>query len=147
MSIPYRMTPKEWYWEIRHQIRRLLSSIPRAKRGWSRMDTWSFDRYLAGVTAGGLRQLAATAKGYPHFILEEYGIEDNDDAEALAAWKDWLVDRAEWFEWYQADEMNLPENGTKAEVQFALDSFDKKMETFKNVILADFGRHYDALWS
>lgn len=147
MSIPYRMTVSEWYMEIRHQIRRVVSIRSRAKHGWSPMDTWNFDRYMAGVTAGGLRHLAETATGFPHFILEEYDLEEGDDEGALESWKHWLNDKAEWFEWYKADEMNLPINGTKAEVQFALDSFDKKMETFKRVILADFGRRYESLWS
>lgn len=106
----------EWRWKWR-QFKGLFQ---RARRGWASHDTWSFDVYLAGVIAGGLRHLAENTHGHPC-----------DFPGGADGWSAWLRDKAEWFAWYE-------------EGAFYCDI--KKIEYFNEVVLPDFAKYYGGLW-
>jgi hypothetical protein len=77
------------------------------------MDTWSLDRYVFKTLAKGMRQLAKNPHGCPMFIIEEYGLDTDLDGNpadiehAVECWQDWLIDKAQWLEWYVADDIGL----------------------------------------
>jgi len=145
--IPYKMTPIEWVREIRYQTLKLRSFFVRGWRGWSGMDTWSLDHYLARTIGPALRHMAEHAHGHPLWVIEEYNLLDPDDhAVALEAWKSWLIDKAEWFEWYAADEIGFTLDMSAEQKSQLLDFHEKKLDTFKLLVLPDFARHFDSLW-
>ena len=105
---------------MRWQYRRVKGWFQRANRGWADHDTWSFDWYLAGVMAGGLRHLAKHAHGYPDGFPG-----------GAEGWEAWLRDKAEWFEWYQDWQVN--------------DDI-AKLHKFYNEVLPDLVKWYEGLW-
>jgi len=150
--IPYRMTPSEWAAEIRWQLRRIGSFFYRGWNGWAPIDTWSLDHYLAGVLAPALRHMAREAHGCPTWICEEYNLPVDEHGSpvdfeyALTRWKDWLTETADWFEWYHKDEIDLVPGMTDAAKREVIAFHEKKMQTFKTIILPAFVRHFDSLW-
>jgi hypothetical protein len=120
----------------------------RAWRGWADKDTWSFDHYLARVTAQGLRRMAENAHGVPWFIFEDNPHLDEKDHHnlALLLWKKWLTDKAEWFEWYDAEDIGLHPSMTDLEKKQALDFWDKREKHFNEVVLPDFYKRWGNLW-
>jgi hypothetical protein len=119
---------------------RLYGYVERARRGYSSQDLWSFDYHLARVIAGGLRDLAERAHGYPCDFPGEH-----------EGWQAWLRDKAEWFEWYKRDEPD-PENDwtadgiTADERRRRIQAHHAKMDRFFNEVLPDFGKYFGALW-
>lgn len=75
--------------------------IQRGKRGYSDYDTWSFDVYIVGVLAGGLKHLSKHAAGFP----------GNDEFPTWESWSDKLKEVAEVLEKYDKifDIMDLKE--------------------------------------
>lgn len=150
--IPYKMTLSEWKNEIRYQLRRVGSFFIRGRYGWSPMDTWSFDHYLAGVLAPSLKHMAKVAHGYPQWICEEYNLETDehgwakDPDTAIGCWRLWLWDMGNWFEWYYKDEITLREGMTDVEKREVIEFYEKRMKTFKTIILPSFFKHFESLW-
>ena len=138
-----------WSYMIRHSW---LGTIRRAIYGWSPVDTWSFDRYLAHVIAPALRHMATHTHGYPIWILEEYpeftDLVDGtvDDEAAEEAWQHWLLEKATWFEWYTSDDLELTPEMTDEQKLAQIDKYEHRMDRFKHVILPDFCAHFDSLW-
>ncbi len=61
-----RLALKRRYRDLRYWVkRRFVYDRQRRKQGWATNDTWSFDHYLAGVIAGGIRELQARNFGTP----------------------------------------------------------------------------------
>ena len=85
----------------------------RAQRGFSVEDVWSFDCYLAGVIAGGCRELARISHGAPTSCyanpdaIEQATKADSD--EAMECWKGILEDIARGFEGYAINDTPTPE--------------------------------------
>ena len=148
MTWPYWLAWKHGVYLVRY---RLGGAFKRAVYGWSAVDTWSFDRYLADIIAPALRHIAQNAHGYPLWILDEYPeFEDFDgvvsDEDALEAWKYWLIEKATWFEWYSRDDLGLhPEMDDEQKLN-CIEFFDKQHTYFKETVLVDFCRHFDSLW-
>lgn len=75
------MTPwwkKVYYWFYRKTsdlrffvFREFPCYFHRAKKGYSYIDTWSFDAYLCGVITGGLKELKNRHIGYPASLSKE----------------------------------------------------------------------------
>lgn len=65
---------KQLYWDVanRERItrRRMRTIIDRARYGVGVEDTFSFDRYIAGVIAEGVRSIRERSIGYPHELTE-----------------------------------------------------------------------------
>jgi hypothetical protein len=142
------MRYKHWRYIIRY---RFVGFFQRAWRGWSDGDTWSYDHYLARTIAPALRHMADHTNGYPMFIvdgrpdlLDAEGIPK--DAECLEAWKHWLIEKATWFEWYHAEELNLHPDMNDDQKIAALDLYERQHKNFQENVLADFGRHFESLW-
>jgi hypothetical protein len=130
---------RDWRYLFRHKIGGLFQ---RAHRGYADHDLWSFDLYISGVLAGGLRQLAARAHGYPC-----------DFPGGFDGWQLWLREKADWFEWYCKDEDGTSEELgwidptlTTAEKRRRMDAYNHKMEQFFNQVLPDFCTHFGGLW-
>lgn len=70
----------------------------RADRGYSTPDTFSFDHYLAGVIAGGVRELRARQVGHPAELSEDPKGHHTDDAQDV--WNALLDRIATGFEIY-----------------------------------------------
>ena len=146
------MKLNDWYLEARYQVRRVASFFVRGRHGVSQMDTWSFDHYLATVMARGFRMLAEKPNGVPMFIAEEYNLDTDENGgpvdidKAVQCWQDWLINRAEWLEWYVKDEVGITPEMSDFEKTAALNKWDIKYKTFKTVILPDIAAHFDALW-
>ena len=129
----------EWRYLFKHRIG---GWFQRANRGWADHDTWSFDHYLAEVVAGGLRKLAENGHGYPC-----------DFPGGAEGWNAWLLDKADWFEWYHLDEDGA--SGDKGWIDPALtqdekrrhmDAYHAKTERFFNEVLPDFCKYFGNLW-
>lgn len=69
----------------------------RADRGFSREDTFSFDTYVAGVIAGGVRELQRRGLGCPGGFRDEEGLTLE---ERCKAWEELLGEMACGFEAY-----------------------------------------------
>lgn len=81
----------------------LTDFIERGERGFARSDAWSLDTYLAGVIAGGSRELAADIHGCPPELVE------GDDVEAgCDRWRAILAEIAVGFERWAEDEDRQP---------------------------------------
>jgi hypothetical protein len=146
--LPYWLQYSHWWYLIQY---RFLGLFQRAFRGWAVVDTWSFDHHLCRVIAPGLRQLAKDANGYPPFILDgRPDLLDKDgepiDAKAMEAWQHWLIEKATWFEWYAAEELNLHPDMNDDQKLAALDLYERQHKNFQENVLADFGRHFESLW-
>ena len=68
----------------------------RTKRGYSDLDVWSFDNFLAQVIAGGVRQIGRFG-GYPMGVEEQ-------------RWRDTLDFIADQFEWYAKEQFSFSED-------------------------------------
>ena len=148
MNIPYWLQYSHWRYVIRF---RFFGLFQRAVRGYADVDVWSYDHYLARTIAPALRHLASTTHGYPPFILDDRpDLLDADgtvnDDKAFEAWQHWLIEKASWFEWYHKEELNLSPDMTDDQRLAALDLYEKQYKNFHDVVLADFGRHFGALW-
>ena len=116
------------------------------------MDTWSLDHYLAGVLYPALRHMARNAHACPMWIVEEYNLDADEYGapvnfeEGLECWKGWLNDKAEWFEWYYRDEIDIVPGMTDTQKREVIDFYERKMKTFKTVVLRNFFEHFDSLW-
>ena len=125
-------------------------TIRRALYGWAPMDTWSFDRYLANVSAPALRHIAQSAHGYPRWVLDEYPELTNfdgtvSDEAAMEVWRNWLIEKATWFEWYTNDELGLHPDMDDDQKLTCIEFFEKQHRYFKEVVLADFCLHFDSI--
>ena len=69
----------------------------RADRGFSTQDTFSFDTYIAGVIAGGVRELQRRGMGCPGSFMDSTGmtVEERTDR-----WRELLGEMAGGFEAY-----------------------------------------------
>ena len=123
---------------------------------------WSLDHYLASVLAPALRQLADETHGIPVEFLKKFGYSydpetgketPGDSDRAFVAWKLWLRDKANWFEWYHLDEDGVSDD--KGWIDSALSDEEKsrrisahlaKMERFLTVEMPDFVNHFGSLW-
>jgi hypothetical protein len=132
--------------------RKIPNFFVRGYKGVAKSDTWSFDHYLSRVIAAGLREMAKKPHGVPQFIMDEYAIEAAasdlpcDVDRACEYWQAWLIDKAEWFEWYVNEDVGMRPDMTNEERLQALDFWDKKYDKFKKEILPDFFEHFDSLW-
>ena len=147
------MTLRDWYYELRYQVRRIYSFFIRGYYGVAPMDAWSLDRHVLAVLARGMRELAKKPYGVPMFIADEYMLEKDEHGgpvdvdKAVECWQHWLTRYAKWLEWYVADEINFTEGMSDAQKTAALDAYTKKYETFKSVVLPHIMAHVDDLWS
>lgn len=123
-------------------VHRVGGWFQRANRGWADHDTWSFDTYLAEVMAGGLRQLATNKTGYPC-----------DFPGGADGWKQWLIGKAEWLEWYAKDEDGTSDDKgwinpalSKEEKHARIDAYSSKMKQFHEEVMPDLGKHFGSLW-
>ncbi len=153
MIYRYRnMSLKDWYYEIRHQVRRVASFFIRGRRGWAPMDTWSLDRHVLKIMSEGMRHLAEHAHGFPSWIPEEYNLDTNENGEtidfdaAFECWQKWLHEQADWIDWYIADDLFISPEMSDFEKTAAINLYDKKYKTFKEVILPNIVKHIDSLW-
>lgn len=146
------MSLKDWYYEIRHHIRRVYSYFVRGYHGVAPMDIWSLDRHVFRVLSRGMRLLAKNPQGYPMWIPEHYnlGVDDNNAAintdEAVDCWKSWLNDQADWLDWYLADDIGFTPESSEAERIAAINEYDKKYNTFKTIVLPHIMQHIDSMW-
>lgn len=146
------MSLKDWYYEVRYQVRRAYSFFVRGYHGVAPMDTWSLDRHVFRVLARGMRILAKDPHGVPMFIAEEYNLETDENGGplnidvAVECWQDWLNGNAEWLEWYLSDDMGITPEMNEFQKVAALNAYDKKYETFKTIILPGIMKHIDAMW-
>lgn len=146
------MTIRDWYFEARYLVRRAWSFFVRGYYGVAPMDTWGFDHYLASIMARGFRELAKNAHGCPYFIVEEYGLDADEHGgpvdidKAVQCWQDWLLHKAEWLEWYVADDLPLTEGMTQEEKVAVLNAYDKKQATFHKFVLPNIARNFGSLW-
>lgn len=115
----YRASVSSYYWsrrniftwsEWKYRGRRLLGFFIRGWRGWAPHDTWSFDHYMAGVIAGGLKHLAEHTHGWPgyHPVEVAGSYEEQDKVrphfETFEEWQAYLRETAAWFESYANDD-------------------------------------------
>lgn len=144
VSLYYRWTS---YSEWKFLTRRIKGYFVRGYRGWADHDTWNLDSYLAEVLAGSLRHLAHRHFGCTHEFW---------DAEAKGdethRWREWLLDKADWFEWYYRDKDGISDdtdwaNLPREEVRRRIQVHNAKMDRFHNEVLADFGKHWGNLWN
>jgi len=158
MRVPYRVRSwlvwREWRW----RWTRLRGFFQRGRRGWADHDTWSFDHYLAGVLAGGLRHLADHHHGVPVGFGAPpldgdsgWTREECDEADRL--WTAWLREKADWFDWYHRDE-----DGTEGDTNWVdadlsdevrrqrIDAHCAKMQVFLTEVLPDFVKFWPNLW-
>lgn len=146
------MTLRDWYYDLRHQVRRIYSFFIRGYHGVAPIDTWSLDRHVFTVLARGMRELAKQPHGVPTFIAEEYGLDTDDHGtpvdfdHAVECWQHWLTRYAGWLEWYVADEIGLTEDMNELQKASMLNAYDKKYMTFKGVVLPHIMKHVESLW-
>lgn len=147
-------TYSEWRYRIRF---RLWGFFQRGWRGWADRDVWGFDSYLAGVTAAGLRRLEATRHGYPVEFLPDYQTRWDHTSEesdaASAAWGRWLIDKAEWLEWYHLDEDGVSddkgwirEDLSEEEKSRRITAHQEQIRRFYEEVLPDLAKHWGSLW-
>lgn len=123
--------------------------VERAIWGYARHDVWGTDHYLARLISMMLRDLAKRPNGTPMFIIEREGLDPyapNDTDHTVKLWAAWLNDKAEWFEWYAADDIVFGLDMTDQEKLVVLDNYDKKYTHFKQQVFPDFVKHFDSLW-
>lgn len=144
----------EWRYRVRH---RLWGFFQRGWRGYADHDVWGLDHYLAGVMAGGLRRLADTHHGFPVDFLPGYQTRweharEETDAASLA-WEWWLLDKAEWFDWYARDEDGttgdtnwIDRDLSTEEISRRIAAHQDKMQRFHDEVMVDFGRRFGSLW-
>lgn len=140
----------DWYYSIKWFFQR-------GKRGWSTYDSWSFDTYLAGVMAQAFRHLAKYHHGCPARFLpgfpEQLEHTQEEVDQGCETWKQWLLDKAEWLEWYHKDEdghtgdtnwinPEIPENIKSQRI----DAHHKKLVQFYNEVMVDIAKHWGNLW-
>lgn len=160
--MPYQV--RRWFrWsEWRWLYRRFIGFFQRGWRGYADHDVWGLDHYLASVLAPALRRLADTTHGIPMEFMEkagysynpETGVETPGDTEiAFAAWKIWLREMADWFEWYDLDEDGISddkgwiaEDLSEEEKSRRIQAYMAKMEKFLTEILPQFVKHWGSLW-
>jgi hypothetical protein len=129
IRIPFRRNKNEWplmNWRARRE---------RGRKGFTESDVWSFDSYIAGVIAGGLRQLSERAHGYPMSMYpEDWGWEEiqaNEGDESASdqrfeQWQRILRRIADAFERYSKDDYLTLEE----ENEFKDGEFKEAMELF-----------------
>lgn len=138
-------TPKIWYQRIRY--------------GYSDRDLWSLDHYLAFILKDALRDLADTTHGWPGRPPEPFWVEMTPEQQAefpfetFEQWKDWLKDKAEWFDWYWRDDDGIEgdtnwidDNLSEEERKRRIDVHIAKMTRFQKEVLPDFIKHFSGLW-
>ena len=148
MRTPYILQPSHWRFWFRY---RLWSFFQRGWRGWADNDIWSYDKYLCRTIAPALRQLAEDSHGFPPFILDDRpDLLDADgtvnDDKAYQAWQHWLIEKATWFEWYEREDLNLSPDMTDDQKLAAIGLYERQHKQFQEVVLADFGKHFESLW-
>ena len=57
--------------ELKFKIKKLKSFFVRGCHGWSPMDTWSFDIYLAVIISDGIKYLRKNTRAHPVNLSEE----------------------------------------------------------------------------
>ena len=129
----------DWRYLFQHRIG---GWFQRANRGYADHDVWSFDTYLAGVMAGGLRELAAHNIGHPC-----------DFPGGADGWNAWLLDKANWLEWYHKDEDGVSDDKgwiaphlTQEQKSHRINTYHTKMQQFFNEVMPDIGKHFGHLW-
>jgi hypothetical protein len=70
---------KIYYWFYRNAsdlqfslFKRLPCFFERGKKGYSSIDTWSFDAYLCGVISGGVKHLRDNLHGAPYQLFDNH---------------------------------------------------------------------------
>ncbi len=155
----YYWTRRQCSWsEWKYRGRRVIGFFIRGWRGWATHDTWGLDHYLSGVLAGSLRYLAYHHHGVPGDFVERHlripGDTDSLDIDAADyEWTQWLLDKAQHFDWYYRDEDGTSDelgwirpDLSKEELSRRIHAHTEKMEKFYNVILPEFIRHFGSLW-
>jgi hypothetical protein len=152
-SMSYQgMSLMDWYRDLRYRAKKIYSFFIRGYHGVAPMDTWSLDRHVFRVLARGMRILAKDAHGYPMWIPEEYCLETDEHGQAVntdvavQCWQDWLIEQAGWLDWYLEDDIGFEEDSTELQKIAAINTYDKKYKTFKEVILPGIMKHIDSLW-
>lgn len=88
----------------RRKLRERRWARERRENGFSEADAWSFDTYLAGVIAGGVKQLAENLHGCPPELTEDAkGNELRSVDEACEVWKGILEEIVVGFEWWERE--------------------------------------------
>lgn len=146
--IPYWMNFSHWRYLLMHQ---LPGFFYRGLYGWAPVDTWSYDHYLCRTMAPALRHMAKKAHGYPPFITDnrpDLLDENNEEVfeKCLEAWKLWLVEKATWMEWYDAEELNLTPEMNDDQRIAAIDLYERQHNNFLENVMPDFCRHFESLW-
>lgn len=147
MRLPY--FARRWYqWnEWRFLFRRVRGYFVRGYRGWADWDTWALDTYLCYILAGALRHLAKHSHGCPTDIYEVWG------DRGFEIWKDWLLEKAEWFEWRYKDEDGTSNDKgwitpgmSDQEKKARIDAYGAKLEKFYDEVLPNFIKRWGNLW-
>ena len=151
---------RDWRYFFAHRVGGFFQ---RGRRGWADHDTWSFDTYLAGVLAGGLRPRCAIrrprclgtylagvlAGGLRRLADKNHGYPCDFPGEA-EGWQAWLRDKADWFEWYAKDGI-MPSDQpyhtlSQEERRARMDAYRAKMDKFFEEVLPDFVKYFGNLW-
>lgn len=128
---------KVW-WAVRRHIISVLRSprtlrrkvkhfVQRGRRGWSDEDVWSFDHFLSGVIAGGVRQLRKNAHGHPASVCTTCGpggLDHGVGCDGMAEWNKVLDQIADGFELHAKDSYStgyLPNEDEQARMDLAFD--------------------------
>lgn len=94
---PWYMSVYYWFYRLINDLRfffmrRLPCFFHRGKKGYSYIDTWSFDSYLCDVIAGGVKLLKANLHGSPPELF------DDDAKNQIWRWEEVLDKITEGFE-------------------------------------------------
>jgi hypothetical protein len=135
------LLPWTWRSELRYHIRRLRPrelrreirwGIQRWRRGYSDLDVWSFNHYLAQIIPPAMRQLSSELHGVPVHLMEEFRSPEVAEAE----WRRILEAVAVGFEAWSTIDEEFPERDRLAELQ---DKFD----TGAGLLIKHFGSFWD----
>lgn len=97
-------------------IRKIKCFIQRGIRGYSNEDLWSFDYYLSGVIANGLKDLKKMAHGYP------------GELESMEEWQGILDKIIDGFDYYHKNQFEV---GNKEEIDEMYKRLNKSFDLFK----------------
>ena len=112
-------------------INRLRKFIERGRKGFTKEDMWSFDNWLSGLIARGLREFKACCHSYPNDL--------ND-------WQEWAIILDEMIECFEEQTRGI-ENLPRGEN--LLETYNKRMEIKRQKLhrgLELLGRYYYDLW-